>query len=266
MAGFTFPKILSRMLSDSHDVFTTGQTADICGVSMRTVSKWCDAGDIDHYKIPPGNDRRIPRESLIRFLYENRMPQVEYVDYNPVVNIAAVTEDEKLYDALHDELDLAKNKIAIISSFFAFGVHIGQHFPDVVIFDFSEGQKTSLQAAKTIRETDTRYKFSRPTKLYAVNDGDEKMDESEVRTYDGVFTKGRASLSLLIDQIKGCEKSPPNWSKRYEAAKKKTQLRRPDPGAGDSTGPGTDPAPDKNLDGSTGIDQGEKAAVGSQSC
>jgi excisionase family DNA binding protein len=55
-------------------VFTTGQVAKICQVAPRTVSKWFDSGKLRGYRIPGSQDRRIPRDQLIRFLKENNMP------------------------------------------------------------------------------------------------------------------------------------------------------------------------------------------------
>ena len=55
-------------------VFTTGQVAKICKVAPRTVSKWFDSGRLKGYRIPGSQDRRIPREQLIRFLKEHGMP------------------------------------------------------------------------------------------------------------------------------------------------------------------------------------------------
>ena len=48
-------------------VFTTGQVAKICKVAPRTVSKWFDSGRLKGYRIPGSQDRRIPREYLIKF-------------------------------------------------------------------------------------------------------------------------------------------------------------------------------------------------------
>ena len=55
-------------------IFTTGQVAKICKVAPRTVSKWFDSGRLRGYRIPGSQDRRIPREHLIRFLKEHGMP------------------------------------------------------------------------------------------------------------------------------------------------------------------------------------------------
>ena len=54
-------------------VFTTGQIAKVCMVATRTVTKWVDSGKLHAYRIPGSQDRRIPRESLIRFLREHGM-------------------------------------------------------------------------------------------------------------------------------------------------------------------------------------------------
>lgn len=55
-------------------VFTTGQVSQICRVSHRTVCKWVDRGQLKGYKLPGGNDRRIPRESLVEFMQANSFP------------------------------------------------------------------------------------------------------------------------------------------------------------------------------------------------
>jgi uncharacterized protein (TIGR02996 family)/excisionase family DNA binding protein len=51
-------------------VFTTGQVAKILQVGPRTVAKWFDSGKLKGYRIPGSNDRRIPREHLLRFIRE----------------------------------------------------------------------------------------------------------------------------------------------------------------------------------------------------
>jgi two-component system, OmpR family, response regulator RpaA len=55
-------------------VFSTGEAAKICRVAPRTIMKWFDQGRLRGYRIPGSQDRRIPRDNLIRFLKENGMP------------------------------------------------------------------------------------------------------------------------------------------------------------------------------------------------
>lgn len=58
-------------------IFTTGQVAKICKVAPRTVSKWFDSGRLRGYHIPGSTYRRIPRENLIKFMAEHKLPMPE---------------------------------------------------------------------------------------------------------------------------------------------------------------------------------------------
>lgn len=58
-------------------IYTSGQVAKICKVAPRTVTKWFDSGRLKGYRIPGSQDRRIPREYLIKFIKEHGMPMPE---------------------------------------------------------------------------------------------------------------------------------------------------------------------------------------------
>ena len=55
-------------------IYSTGDIAKLCHVSMRTVGQWCDKGRLPHYRIPGSRDRRIRRDDLITFLDAHGMP------------------------------------------------------------------------------------------------------------------------------------------------------------------------------------------------
>ena len=78
-------------------VFTTGQVAKICKVAPRTVSKWFDSGRLKGYRIPGSQDRRIPREQLIRFLKEHGMPlgELEEEEWHKVMLQYAISAPER---------------------------------------------------------------------------------------------------------------------------------------------------------------------------
>jgi excisionase family DNA binding protein len=61
-------------------VFTTGQAARIVKVAPRTICHWFDSGRLEGYRIPGSQDRRIPRDALIRFLKEHNMPLGELAE------------------------------------------------------------------------------------------------------------------------------------------------------------------------------------------
>lgn len=54
-------------------LFTTGIVARVAQVAPRTVAKWIDSGLLKGYPLPGSRDRRVTRESLIRFLREHGM-------------------------------------------------------------------------------------------------------------------------------------------------------------------------------------------------
>ena len=86
-------------------VFTTGQVAKICKVAPRTVSKWFDSGRLKGYRIPGSQDRRIPREYLIRFLKEHGMPLGDLED-EAMAKVLIVAQDQVLIENLKRELPL----------------------------------------------------------------------------------------------------------------------------------------------------------------
>src|SRR5436305_1397879 len=84
-------------------VFTTGQVAKICKVAPRTVSKWFDSGRLRGYRIPGSQDRRIPREHLLRFLKEHGMPlgDLEAEVYHKILVVGA---DAPMLGSLREQL------------------------------------------------------------------------------------------------------------------------------------------------------------------
>lgn len=64
-------------------VYTTGQAAKLLQVAPRTVGKWFDSGRLKGYVIPGSQDRRIPQDSLLKFLKEHGMPIPEELRPTP---------------------------------------------------------------------------------------------------------------------------------------------------------------------------------------
>src|SRR3954462_15059060 len=55
-------------------VFTTGEAAKICKVSQQTIIRCFDSGQLKGFRVPGSRFRRIPRESLFRFMKDNGIP------------------------------------------------------------------------------------------------------------------------------------------------------------------------------------------------
>src|SRR2546426_3321275 len=126
-------------------VFTTGQVAKICKVAPRTVSKWFDSGRLRGYRIPGSQDRRIPREHLIRFLKEHGMPlgELEEEGWHKILVIGA----EKLFiNRLRELLPEAEDyKYEVANSGFEAGIQAESFHPDTIVIDMAMGRSDALQ-------------------------------------------------------------------------------------------------------------------------
>jgi excisionase family DNA binding protein len=132
-------------------IFTTGQVAKICKVAPRTVSKWFDSGRLRGYRIPGSQDRRIPREHLIRFLKEHGMPLGELED-EAMGKILLVGADQTVRSSLNEMMGSEDFKIESAISGFEAGIQAESLHPDCVVIDFAMGRNESLMIAQNLRK------------------------------------------------------------------------------------------------------------------
>ena len=132
-------------------VFTTGQVAKICKVAPRTVSKWFDSGRLKGYRIPGSQDRRIPREYLVKFLKEHGMPLGDLED-QALAKVLIVAQDQVLTENMKRELPRERSfKVSIAASGFEAGIQAESFHPDCIIVDFSIGRTEALQICQNLR-------------------------------------------------------------------------------------------------------------------
>ncbi len=118
------------------DVLTTGEVARICGVAPRTVSKWFDAGQLRGFKIPGSRDRRIPRESLVRFMRAHGIP-LRGLD-GAVTRVLLVNRDYETADALRVALESGFDyEVQVATGVFEAGLLARQTRPHVLLLDIS---------------------------------------------------------------------------------------------------------------------------------
>jgi PleD family two-component response regulator len=132
-------------------VFTTGQVAKICKVGPQLVSKWFDSGRLKGYRIPGTQDRRIPREYLVRFLKEHGMPLGDLEDC-AFAKILIVSQDQALINNLRREMPAERSfKVAVAASAFDAGIEVESFHPDCVIVDFSIGRTEAQTICQNLR-------------------------------------------------------------------------------------------------------------------
>ena len=179
-------------------VFTTGQVAKICKVAPRTVSKWFDSGRLKGYRIPGSQDRRIPREYLIRFLKEHGMPLGDLED-EAMAKVLIVGQDQVLIENLKRELPIDRSfKVAVAASGFEAGIQAESFHPDSIIIDLGLGRSEALQIATNLRKNPAY----EATMIIAMASEDEANPEGLVNYGFNETFKKPFDVALLAERIR----------------------------------------------------------------
>jgi excisionase family DNA binding protein len=132
------------------EVFTTGEVARLCGVAPRTVSKWFDAGQLRGYKIPGSRDRRIPRDSLVRFMRAYGIP-LRGLD-GAMTRVLVVDPDYETADALRVALHRGFDyDVRVATGIFEAGLLARQFKPHVILLDTGLPGLDGEEARKALR-------------------------------------------------------------------------------------------------------------------
>jgi len=118
--------------------FTTGQIAKTCGVSIATVQKWIDAGEIESYRLPlTASERRVPRESLLTFMRRYKVPTDELEPKSSSHQVLVAQEDSGLRNQVERILGDLFNpaQVVTVGEGIEALVRIGGIKPDLLVFD-----------------------------------------------------------------------------------------------------------------------------------
>ena len=177
-------------------IFTTGQVAKICKVAPRTVSKWFDSGRLRGYRIPGSQDRRIPREHLIRFLKEHGMPLGELED-EAMGKLLVVGADSTTRAGLSEMLGDGEFKIETAASGFEAGIQAESLHPDCVVVDFAMGRGESLMIAANLKKNNAYT----DTVLVGLLSDDDSASGFDRTIFNETFRKP-FDAALLAERIK----------------------------------------------------------------
>ncbi|MDY3557044.1 helix-turn-helix domain-containing protein [Gemmata sp. JC717] len=131
-------------------VFTSGQVAKLCNVAPRTVSKWFDAGRLKGYRMPGSNDRRIPRENLMRFLRENGMPTAA-LEAEESFAVLLVGAEPRVAARLRELLPAPAFKVEAPPSLFHAGALASAVPLGAVVVDLAVGRADGVAIAERLR-------------------------------------------------------------------------------------------------------------------
>jgi CheY-like chemotaxis protein len=178
-------------------VFTTGQVAKICKVAPRTVSLWFDSGKLRGDRIPGSQDRRIPRDHLIKFLKEHGMPLGD-LETEERYKVLVVGAERPFFDRLRELLPEADDyHCELAANTWEAGARAQSLRLDAIIFDLALGRTEALQITESLR-LDPRY--GRALILALADEDEEEPDELTQYGLNDVFPRS-SDVTALAERI-----------------------------------------------------------------
>ncbi len=132
------------------DLFTTGEAAEVCRVSQQTIIRCFDAGRLEGFRIPGSRFRRIPRQSLVKFMKQNNIP-LDQIDSGKK-KVLIVDDDAEIVELMADVLERdGRFEIKTASSGYDAGISTEQFRPDLILLDYMLPDVNGNVVCQTIR-------------------------------------------------------------------------------------------------------------------
>ena len=179
------------------ELFTTGEAAEICKVSQQTIIRCFDSGRLEGFRVPGSKFRRIPRQSLIRFMKENGIP-LDNIDTGKR-KVLIVDDDAEIVELIADVLIRdGRFEVRTAASGYEAGIQTQQFRPDLILLDYMLPDVNGNVVCHTIR----RNPEFEDIKIIIVS-GVIKQDEIDLLLKSGAedFIKKPFSIAELTDKI-----------------------------------------------------------------
>ena len=133
------------------DLFTTGKAAEICNVSQQTIIRCFDSGRLEGFRVPGSKFRRIPRQSLIKFMKDNNIP-LDNLDSGKR-KILIVDDDAEIVELIADVLIRdGRFETKTAASGYEAGIQTEQFRPDLILLDYMLPDVNGNVVCRAIRE------------------------------------------------------------------------------------------------------------------
>ena len=179
------------------ELYTTGEAADVCSVSQQTIIRCFDAGRLDGFRIPGSRFRRIPRESLIKFMKDNDIPLDRFASGKKKGLI--VDDDPEIVELMVDVLTRdGRFDVKTASSGYDAGLLTQQFCPDLIILDYMLPDVNGNVVCQTIK-SNPEFLNTKIIIVSGVVNQSEIADLLESGAED--FMKKPFNITELVDKI-----------------------------------------------------------------
>ena len=133
------------------DLFTTGEAAEICKVSQQTIIRCFDAGRLEGFRVPGSRFRRIPRQSLVKFMQENKIP-LDAIESGKR-KVLIVDDDAEIVELIVDVLRRdGRFESETASSGYEAGIATQRFRPELILLDYMLPDVNGNVVCQTIRK------------------------------------------------------------------------------------------------------------------
>ena len=166
-------------------VYTTGETAKICGVNFRTVIRWIERGKLSAYKLPGRGDHRIPEKDLIAFLTENHFPLPEYLlQASSLKVLIADPNASQASDVARMVAACFDAEVVTAADAFAAGAFLSEMKPNVAIVAWEGLGVSGAQISEFIH----KHLLGDSIKVIAITAPASALSDSDAEDADAVLT------------------------------------------------------------------------------
>jgi CheY-like chemotaxis protein len=186
-----------RLTTATKTMFTTGEVATICRMTQQSIIRCFDSGRLEGFRVPGSRFRRIPRQSLIKFMKDNSIPLDNLETGRKRVLI--VDDDAEIVELMADVLTRdGRFEIKTASSGYEAGISTQQFRPDLILLDYMLPDVNGNVVCQTIK----RNPEFENTKVIIVS-GVVKQDEIDQLFKSGAegFIRKPFRITELTDKV-----------------------------------------------------------------
>jgi len=132
---------------------TTGEIAQFCNVSRRTIAQWINEGKINVYRTP-GNHSRVKREDFLEFLKKYNMLIPEEFNVDDGKKKILLVDDDRAIVSMISRILQVNRKYIIEAAYdgFSAGAKFNAFKPDLIILDVMMPKMNGLEICSLIRD------------------------------------------------------------------------------------------------------------------
>jgi excisionase family DNA binding protein len=138
-------------MDTAKELYTTGEAAEICNLSQQTIIRCFDSGRLRGFRIPGSKFRKIPRDSLLKFMKDNSIPMQNLRSGRK--RLLIVDDDAEIVEMMMDVLNRdGRFEVKTASTGYDAGIMTQRFRPDLILLDYMLPDVNGNIVCKTIRE------------------------------------------------------------------------------------------------------------------